>query len=49
METPEGLTLEDLGSTNGTYVDGRRITAAARVAPRPGNHPRPDRGDAVAV
>jgi pSer/pThr/pTyr-binding forkhead associated (FHA) protein len=33
METPEGLTLEDLGSTNGTYVDGRRITAAARIAP----------------
>jgi pSer/pThr/pTyr-binding forkhead associated (FHA) protein len=33
IETPEGLTLEDLGSTNGTYVDGRRITAAARIAP----------------
>ncbi len=25
--------LEDLGSTNGTYVDGNRITAATRVTP----------------
>ena len=32
-QTPEGLILEDLGSTNGTYVDGHRITAATRVTP----------------
>ena len=48
-QTPDGLVLEDLGSTNGTYVDGNRITAATRDHARPGNHPRPDRGDAVAV
>jgi pSer/pThr/pTyr-binding forkhead associated (FHA) protein len=28
-----GLVVEDLGSTNGTYVDGNRITAPTRVAP----------------
>ncbi len=32
-QTPEGLTLEDLGSTNGTYVEGNRITAATRITP----------------
>jgi pSer/pThr/pTyr-binding forkhead associated (FHA) protein len=26
-----GLYLEDLGSTNGTYVNGRRITAPTSV------------------
>ena len=28
METPFGFEIRDLGSTNGTYVDGRRIGAA---------------------
>jgi pSer/pThr/pTyr-binding forkhead associated (FHA) protein len=32
-ESREGFFLEDLGSTNGTYVDGFRITSATRVAP----------------
>ena len=30
---PDGLILVDLGSTQGTYVDGHRITAATRVTP----------------
>ena len=30
---PDGLILVDLGSTNGTYVDGKRITAATRITP----------------
>lgn len=30
---PEGLRVEDLGSTNGTFVEGRRLDAAAVVAP----------------
>jgi pSer/pThr/pTyr-binding forkhead associated (FHA) protein len=30
---PDGLTLVDLGSTQGTYVDGHRITAATRITP----------------
>jgi pSer/pThr/pTyr-binding forkhead associated (FHA) protein len=30
-QSPEGFFLEDLGSTNGTYVDGNRINAPARV------------------
>jgi hypothetical protein len=30
---PGGLILEDLGSTHGTYVDGKRITAATHIAP----------------
>ncbi len=29
----DGFFLEDLGSTNGTYVDGNRITSARRVTP----------------
>ena len=29
----DGLILADLGSTNGTYVDGNRITAATRITP----------------
>jgi pSer/pThr/pTyr-binding forkhead associated (FHA) protein len=32
-QSREGFFLEDLGSTNGTYVDGSRITNATRVAP----------------
>lgn len=27
----EGITLHDLGSTNGTYVNGRRVTAPTRL------------------
>ena len=30
---PGGLILEDLGSTHGTYVDGKRITAATHITP----------------
>lgn len=30
----EGHLLEELGSANGTYVDGRRITSSARVRPQ---------------
>ncbi len=30
---PGGLTLEDLGSTHGTYVDAKRITAPTRITP----------------
>ena len=30
---PDGLILVDLGSTQGTYVDGHRITAATRITP----------------
>src|SRR4051812_10900741 len=29
----EGYALEDLGSANGTYVNGRRIAASVRVGP----------------
>ena len=32
-QKPDGYFLEDLGSTNGTYVDGNRITSARRVTP----------------
>ena len=32
-QSPDGLTLQDLGSTNGTYVDGNRITAPTRIKP----------------
>ena len=32
-QAADGLILEDLGSTNGTYVDGNRITAAVRIRP----------------
>ena len=31
-----GFALEDLGSTNGTYVDGQRLTPGKPVAVRPG-------------
>ncbi|MER3496246.1 MAG: hypothetical protein C4320_05260 [Armatimonadota bacterium] len=27
------ITVEDLGSTNGTFLDGRRLTAPERVSP----------------
>jgi ABC-type multidrug transport system ATPase subunit len=30
---PEGMVVEDLGSTNGTYVNGARIAGPVRVAP----------------
>jgi pSer/pThr/pTyr-binding forkhead associated (FHA) protein len=30
-QSSEGYFLEDLGSTNGTYIDGNRITASTRV------------------
>jgi pSer/pThr/pTyr-binding forkhead associated (FHA) protein len=30
---PDGFFLEDLGSTNGTYVDGNRINVATRISP----------------
>jgi len=32
-QIPEGFVLDDLGSTNGTYVDGVRITSPTRVTP----------------
>src|SRR5262249_51639900 len=32
-ETPQGYILEDLQSTNGTYVNGVRITARTPVSP----------------
>ncbi len=32
-QTADGYVLEDLGSTNGTYVDGLRITSPTRVTP----------------
>ena len=32
--TPDGYMLEDLGSTNGTYVNGMRITTSSRVTRR---------------
>src|SRR5271165_5646772 len=31
---PEGYILEDLGSTNGTHVNGTRITTSCRVTRR---------------
>lgn len=31
--TPEGLVVHDLGSTNGTYVNGERIEGAVLLAP----------------
>src|SRR5437764_3538901 len=31
-ETSDGYLLEDLGSSNGTYVNGVRITSATRVS-----------------
>ncbi len=31
--TPEGYELEDLGSTNGTFVEGRRITGPTELRP----------------
>ncbi|MFO7293582.1 MAG: FHA domain-containing protein [Actinomycetes bacterium] len=39
VATENGLTLHDLGSTNGTYLNGRRVTAPAELR----------RGDAVQV
>jgi pSer/pThr/pTyr-binding forkhead associated (FHA) protein len=30
---PQGLTVEDLGSANGTYVNGRRIEGRCRLEP----------------
>ena len=32
-QAPDGYVLEDLGSTNGTYVNGLLITVATRVTP----------------
>ena len=32
-QSSDGFLLEDLGSTNGTYVDGNRIAAATRITP----------------
>ena len=32
--TPSGLTVEDLNSTNGTYVNGRRITGRTAIQPQ---------------
>jgi pSer/pThr/pTyr-binding forkhead associated (FHA) protein len=32
-QIPEGFVLDDLGSTNGTFVDGVRITSPTRVTP----------------
>src|SRR5260370_32826686 len=32
-QTPEGYVLSDLGSTNGTYVNGLRIASRTRVTP----------------
>ncbi len=31
MRGPEGYTIEDLGSTNGTFVNGKRVTGAAAL------------------
>lgn len=39
VASENGLTLHDLGSTNGTYLNGRRVTAPAELR----------RGDAVQV
>lgn len=39
VASEEGLTLHDLGSTNGTYLNGRRVTAPTELR----------RGDAVQV
>ena len=33
VRTPEGLTIEDLGSTNGTFVNGTRITRPTLLHP----------------
>ena len=32
-QTADGFILDDLGSTNGTYVDGVRIASSTRVTP----------------
>jgi hypothetical protein len=32
---PDGLLLEDLGSTNGTFVNGQRLAPATKTAVRP--------------
>jgi len=33
-QTPQGFVLEDLGSRNGTYVNGQRLTAKVMVTPQ---------------
>ena len=46
--TPEGILVEDLGSRNGTYLDGVRVTgrvlAKAGPGDRPGQRPLPAAG-----
>ena len=39
---PDGLWVEDVGSTNGTFVNGARVTTARLLVAR--RH-RPDRAD----
>jgi pSer/pThr/pTyr-binding forkhead associated (FHA) protein len=31
VSTPDGIYIEDLGSTNGSYVNGKRITAPTTI------------------
>lgn len=33
LRTPSGVVVEDLGSLNGTFVDGTRVTGRVRIAP----------------
>ena len=47
-EVPDGYLLEDLGSSNGTYVNDKRIASATRVSRPATDHPGNDRSDALA-